>query len=68
MTRQLKTSFIARILLFTALLNLTIAPSIYAASDGTIDRGTAYALGLLIVIVLGLAIYLTMVIIQPERF
>ncbi len=68
MTMRLKTSFIVRILLFATLLNLAIAPSIYAASDGTLDRSTAYALGLLLVIVLGLAIYLTMVIIQPERF
>jgi K+-transporting ATPase KdpF subunit len=65
---RLKASFIARIFLAAALLNLAIAPSIHAASGGAVDRGTAYALGLLILVVFGLAIYLTVVIIQPERF
>ncbi|WLT38167.1 potassium-transporting ATPase subunit F [Synechocystis sp. B12] len=44
------------------------SPPIHAAGNGAIDRGTAYALGLLVIIVLGLAVYLAMVIIEPERF
>jgi K+-transporting ATPase KdpF subunit len=63
-----KTSVISRTILLTTLCNLAIAPPIYAAGNGAIDRGTAYALGLLVIIVLGLAVYLAMVIIEPERF
>ncbi|HEY9881752.1 MAG TPA: potassium-transporting ATPase subunit F [Leptolyngbyaceae cyanobacterium] len=55
--------------LFLALgLNLAIAPALYATSGETLSRGTAYALGLLGLVVLGLAVYLAAVILQPERF
>jgi K+-transporting ATPase KdpF subunit len=57
----------SRLVLFASLLNLAIAPAIYANSN-TLDRGSSYAIGLLLLLVFGLAIYLTMVIIQPERF
>lgn len=65
---HLKASVVSRAILSAFLLNLAIAPSIHAASGGAIDRSAAYALGLLIIIVLGLALYLAVAIIQPERF
>jgi len=46
-------------------LNLAIAPTV---PDGAIERGTAYAIGLLGIVTLGLAVYLFAVILQPERF
>ncbi|MEB3210852.1 MAG: K(+)-transporting ATPase subunit F [Leptolyngbyaceae bacterium] len=52
---------------FALCLNLALAPALYAA-DSTLSRGNAYALGLLGLVVVGLAIYLTAVILQPERF
>lgn len=65
---RLKHSFIARLILIAAVMNLVIAPTVQAASEGAIDRGTAYVIGLLLIVVLVLAVYLAMVIIQPERF
>ncbi|TAO03579.1 potassium-transporting ATPase subunit F [Sodalinema gerasimenkoae] len=59
---------LAPIILMAMLLNLAIAPLVYAAAGASIDRGNAYALGLLIAGVLLLGIYLAVVIIQPERF
>ncbi|BAW97934.1 K+-transporting ATPase, F subunit (plasmid) [[Synechococcus] sp. NIES-970] len=54
--------------LFLALcLNLAIAPALYAATDN-FSRGNAYALGLLGLVVVGLAAYLTTVILKPEKF
>jgi K+-transporting ATPase KdpF subunit len=54
--------------LFLALsLNGAIAPAIYAATNET-TRGNAYAIGLLGLVVTGLAVYLTLVILKPERF
>ncbi|WP_204139615.1 potassium-transporting ATPase subunit F [Halomicronema sp. CCY15110] len=54
--------------LFIALcLNLAIAPALYAATD-SLARGNAYALGLLGLVVIGLAAYLTTVILKPEKF
>jgi K+-transporting ATPase KdpF subunit len=54
--------------LFMALcLNLAIAPALYATTE-SLERGNAYALGLLGLVVVGLAVYLTAVILQPERF
>lgn len=47
-------------------LNLAVAPAVQAA--GGVSRGNAYALGLLGLVTLGLAIYLFVVILQPERF
>ncbi|HEY9850318.1 MAG TPA: K(+)-transporting ATPase subunit F [Leptolyngbyaceae cyanobacterium] len=49
-------------------LNLVIAPTVYAATDGNINRINVYALGILGLVTLGLAIYLFVVIFQPERF
>ena len=55
--------------LFLALcLNLVIAPTVLAASNNTISRSQAYAIGVLGLVTLGLAIYLMMVMLQPERF
>jgi K+-transporting ATPase KdpF subunit len=51
----------------TLSLNLLIAPALYAATD-SISRGDAYALGLLGLVVVGLAAYLTTVILKPEKF
>lgn len=65
---SLKISTVSRITFFALLLNVAIAPAVYAASDGTMSRGMAYALGLLGIVIAGLAIYLTWVIVQPERF
>lgn len=48
-------------------LNLIIAPAVQAAAGG-VTRGNAYALGLLGLVTLGLAVYLFVVILQPERF
>ncbi|MFE4107989.1 potassium-transporting ATPase subunit F [Almyronema epifaneia] len=54
--------------IFIALcLNLAIAPALYAATD-SLSRGNAYALGLLGLVVVGLAAYLTTVILKPEKF
>jgi len=55
-------------ILLALCLNLAIAPAVLAATQGTVDRGTAYAIGLLGMVTLGLAIYLFAVILQPERF
>lgn len=49
-------------------LNLIVAPVMLAASNGTISRSNAYMLGLLMLVVLGLALYLLAVIVNPERF
>jgi hypothetical protein len=57
-----------KILLLGLLANAAISPALYAATGSDISRGTAYALGLLGLAVVGLAIYLTMVIVQPEKF
>jgi K+-transporting ATPase KdpF subunit len=55
-------------LFFALCLNLILAPTVLAAAGNTISRGTAYAIGLLGLVVLGLTIYLFTVILQPERF
>ncbi|MBW4482275.1 MAG: potassium-transporting ATPase subunit F [Tildeniella torsiva UHER 1998/13D] len=57
-----------KILLLGLLANAAIAPALYATTGNDITRGTAYALGLLGIVVVGLAIYLALVIAQPERF
>lgn len=49
-------------------LNLVIAPVVYAAADGTLERRSAWALGILGFVTLGLVIYLFVVVFQPERF
>ncbi|MCM1984027.1 potassium-transporting ATPase subunit F [Lyngbya confervoides] len=57
-----------RLIFLAFLLNTAIAPAVCAVSDGTMSRGTAYALGLLGIVVVLLAVYLAWVIVQPERF
>lgn len=49
-------------------LNLILAPAVQAASEGNLSRFNAYALGLLGLVTVGLAVYLFVVIFQPERF
>ncbi|HEY9633690.1 MAG TPA: K(+)-transporting ATPase subunit F [Coleofasciculaceae cyanobacterium] len=49
-------------------LNLLIAPAVDAATGPEITRKAAYALGILGIVTIGLAIYLFAVILQPERF
>jgi len=54
--------------LFVALcLNLAIAPAVYAAVDG-VQRRQAWAIGLLGLVTLSLAIYLLDVVFHPERY
>jgi K+-transporting ATPase KdpF subunit len=56
--------------LFLALcLNSVLAQAVYAAADETsITRWNAYAIGLLGLVTVGLAIYLLVVMFQPQRF
>ena len=49
-------------------LNLLLAPAVDAATGAEITRKAAYALGLLGIVIFGLAVYLFVVIFQPERF
>lgn len=49
-------------------LNLLIAPTVDAATGVEITRKAAYALGILGMVIVGLATYLLVVIFQPERF
>jgi K+-transporting ATPase KdpF subunit len=64
---QQRRSRIALGILLVLFLNLAIAPALYAATDD-LSRGNAYALGLLGLVVIGLATYLTAVILKPEKF
>ena len=49
-------------------LNLVIAPVVYAASGGTLERRSAWAIGILGLVTLGLVIYLFDVVFRPERY
>ncbi|OUL22387.1 K(+)-transporting ATPase subunit F [Nostoc sp. 106C] len=49
-------------------LNLAIAPVVYAASDGILERRSAWAIGILGFVTIALVIYLFVVVFQPERF
>ncbi len=49
-------------------LNLVIAPAVYAAADGQLERRHAYAVGVLGLVTVGLGVYLFVVVFQPERF
>ena len=49
-------------------LNLVIAPAVYASAGEAITRKAAWAIGILALVIVGLAIYLFAVILQPERF
>lgn len=55
-------------LLLAMLLSVAIAPAVQAASGTSLDRGQAWAIALLAFVTFGLAIYLFVVIFQPERF
>jgi K+-transporting ATPase KdpF subunit len=55
--------------LFLAIcFNLVLAPMVYAATDQTLSRTQAWALGLLGLVTVGLAIYLFFVMFVPEKF
>ena len=55
--------------IFIALcLNLAIAPIVYASTGESITRQSAYAIGALLLVIVGLSIYLFAVILQPEKF
>jgi K+-transporting ATPase KdpF subunit len=49
-------------------LNLAIAPVVYAASDGILERRSAWAIGILGFVTIAIVIYLLVAIFQPERF
>jgi len=49
-------------------LNLVVAPAVYAATGGQLERRYVYSIGLLALVTLGLCIYLFAVVFQPERF
>lgn len=49
-------------------LNLVLAPAVYAATSGTLERRQVWAIGVLILITVVLAGYLFVVVFQPERF
>jgi len=48
--------------------NLIIAPAVYAAADEDLTKKAAWGLSLLGFAIVGLAVYLIVVIFQPERF
>ncbi len=55
--------------LFLALcFNLILAPIVYAATGEAIARQSAYAIGVLLLVTVGISTYLFAVILQPERF
>lgn len=49
-------------------VNLLVAPAVYAAASGTLDRQTAWAIGILLLLTVALTGYLFVVVFQPERF
>ena len=49
-------------------LGMVIAPAVYAASNGTLERRSAWAISLLGLVTLGLVIYLFDVVFRPERY
>ncbi|HCF28682.1 MAG TPA: K(+)-transporting ATPase subunit F [Cyanobacteria bacterium UBA11049] len=49
-------------------INVLIAPAVYAAAGGGLERKSAYAIALLGLVTLGLVVYLFVVVFQPERF
>ncbi|MBW4616583.1 MAG: potassium-transporting ATPase subunit F [Desmonostoc vinosum HA7617-LM4] len=55
--------------LFLAMcFNLVVAPLVYAATSASLSRTQSWALGLLGLVTLGLAIYLFFVMFVPEKF
>jgi len=65
---QLKKKPWSSLILSLICLNLIVAPAVYAAAGGEIERSSAWAIGLLGLLTLGISIYLFVVIFQPERF
>jgi K+-transporting ATPase KdpF subunit len=59
---------VPRYLLLLLCLNLVIAPAVQAATGNQFSRNQAYALGILGLVTLAVAIYLFVVMFQPERF
>jgi K+-transporting ATPase KdpF subunit len=57
-----------RYLFWGLIINLILAPAVYAATGGTISREQSYALGLLGLVTVALSLYLFTVIFQPEKF
>jgi K+-transporting ATPase KdpF subunit len=49
-------------------LNLLVAPVVYATAAGTLERPSAWAIGILGGVTLAMVIYLFVVVFQPERF
>lgn len=49
-------------------LNLLVAPAVYAAASGTLERQAAWAIGVLLLLTVVLTGYLFFVVFQPERF
>lgn len=49
-------------------LNLLVAPAVYAAANGTLERQAAWAISVLLLLTVVLAGYLFVVVFQPERF
>jgi K+-transporting ATPase KdpF subunit len=57
-----------RYLFWGLIINLMLAPAVYAATGGTISREQSYALGLLGLVTVAFSLYLFAVIFQPEKF
>lgn len=57
-----------RYLFWSLVINLLLAPAVYAATGGTLSREQSYALGLLGLVTIALSIYLFAVMFQPEKF
>lgn len=56
------------VIFMTLCLNLVIAPVVYAAGGGILERRSAWAIGILGFVAVALVIYLFVVVFQPERF
>ena len=49
-------------------VNLLVAPAVYAAASGAVERQAAWAIGILLLLTVVLVGYLFVVVFQPERF
>lgn len=67
MFSQLRKQRLPLQILIALCLNLAIAP-IVSAANGALERRQAWALGILGIVTLGLAIYLFDVVLRPERY
>lgn len=63
-----KSNLLPLSLFFLLSSNLIFAPIIYAATGEEITRKAAWAIGVLILVTIVIALYLLAVILQPERF